>query len=80
MAMAAGSTFSQHIHGDGSWFHVFSTYPRRWQLVPRFLNISTAMQILMLEICWSHFNKFKLKLQIKKYFQQIWYIYVIMFA
>ena len=56
------------LHIERSWRAIQD--PRR----------STGMQILMLEICWCHFNKFKLKLQIKKYFQQTWYIYVIMFA
>ena len=45
-----------------------------------FFSISTGMQILMLDICWHHFNKLALKLQIKTYFQQTWYIYVIMLA
>jgi len=36
------------------------------------------MRILMLEMCWCHFNKLALKLQIKTAFQQIWYIYLIM--
>jgi len=77
---------SQWRHTDvvfGSWFYVFSASPRRstgMQVFSAYPRRSTAMQILMLEICWCHFNKFKLKLQIKKYFQQTWYIYVIMFA
>jgi len=38
----------------GSWFHVYQ-------------HIYTGMHILMLEICWYHFNKLTLKLQIKMF-------------
>jgi len=36
------------------------------------------MQILILEIFWCRFHKQPLKLQINLYFQQTWYIRLIM--
>jgi len=57
-------------------FHLIMT--SHWhcfrKLVSHFLSISMGIQISMLEIFWCHFNKLPLKLQIKTYVLQTWYI------
>jgi len=69
------STLFTITNFTSQWRHTYVVFR---QLLPRFLSISTGMRILMLEMCWRHFNKLALKLQIKTAFQQIWYIYLIM--
>ena len=41
------------------------------QVVSRFLSMSTGMQILMLELCWRHFNKLALDCKYRHIFSKL---------
>jgi len=42
------------------------------QLIAGFHSIFAATQILILEICWCHFHKQAVRLQIKTHFPHTW--------